>query len=150
MLKNNIEKYIYVLESLPENELKSPDGSNIFEASELRRIYFGDESKLSKEEKQHRRITDENEKKTLVFLSNLTTDEFYLLYNAFDLGKSYYVNKNSLENDISAFGGKEKLIQANLEVIKNRFTKETGIHELTGKQNRVVIEYLKGYIEKFM
>lgn len=150
MLKNNIEKYIYILESLPENELKSPDGGTIFEAGEIHRIYFGDEGKLSKEEKQHRRITDENEKKILVFLSNLTTDEFYLLYNAFDLGKSYYTNKNSLENDISAFGGEEKLIQANLEVIKNRFTKEIGIHELIGKQNRVVIESLNGYIERFM
>ena len=150
MLKNNIEKYIYILESLPENELKSPDGSDVFDVSELYRIYFGDESKLSKEEKQHRRINDENEQKILVFLSNLTTDEFYLLYNAFDLGRSYYTSKNSLENDISAFGREEKLIQANLEVIKNRFTKETGIHQLTGKQHRVVIESLNGYIEKFM
>lgn len=117
MLKNNIEKNIYILKSMPKNEMTSPD---------------------------------ENEKKKLVFLSNLTTDEFYLLYNAFDLGKSYYEGKDFLENDIRAFDGEEKLIRASLKNIKNRFTKEIGINELTGKLDRVVIESLNGYIEKFM
>lgn len=150
MLKNNIEKYIDILESLPKNELKSPDGSEISDVGEIHRIYFGDESELSKEEKQHRQITDENEKKKLVFLSNLTSDKLYLLYNAFDLGKSYYAGKDSLESDIRAFGGEEKLIQENLEIIKNRFTKETGIDQLTGKIDRLVIDSLNGYIERFM
>lgn len=117
MLKNNIEKNIYILKSMPKNEMTSPD---------------------------------ENEKKKLVFLSNLTSDELYLLYNAFDLGKSYYAGKDSLESDIRAFGGEEKLIQENLEIIKNRFTKETGIDQLTGKIDRLVIDSLNGYIERFM
>lgn len=150
MLVKNVEKYINILENLPENNLKTSEGNEITEAGELHRVYFGDVSELSENEKEHRQITEENNKQRRNFLLDLATEEFYLLYNAFDLGLTYFTNKDELENEINHFGGEEELIKENLKHIKSRFSKHTGIEQLTGKQDRLVIGSLKGYIEKFL
>lgn len=146
MSKKNLEKYVDLLEQLPKNNLLD----DVIDLGELGRIYTADDDELSEKEKRYRDTSNANDKAKTEYLSNLTDEEFYFLYNAFDLGKSYYTNKDSLQKDINHFGGENELIEKNLENIKKVHpTKKIGIEQITGKQDWLVIESLKGYLEKF-
>lgn len=92
----------------------------------------------------------ENEIKQKKFLESLNDDEFYYLLSAYDLGRSIYGGKESVEEEIKRFGGKEKLFEKNIEIIKsNHQNREDATEYILGKSDSVVKLYLSEFQNKY-